>query len=117
MNKKIAYGILVRADCGRFGKLIEEVENTYLKGNNDYPTTPTEAYNLLVNNYKNYSTNKRTARQGGLEQVAFVTKGKEFETGKEFPNIKCFKCGKMGTIRVIVQKRMRMEEFLKRYAR
>jgi len=66
MNKKIAYGILVRADCGRFGKLIEEVENTYLKGNNDYPTTPTEAYNLLVNNYKNYSTNKRRIVGGNI---------------------------------------------------
>jgi hypothetical protein len=95
MNKKIAYGILVRADRGRYGKLIEEVENAYLKGNNDYPTTPTESYNLLVN-YKTYSSNKRTISQGGLEQVAFVTEGKKLKTGKEFPHIKCFKCGKFG---------------------
>jgi len=46
LNKTIAYGILVRADRGHYGKLIEEVENASLKGNNDYPTTPTEAYNL-----------------------------------------------------------------------
>jgi hypothetical protein len=95
LNKKIAYGILVRADRGRYGKLIEEVENAYLKGNNHYPTTPTESYNLLVN-YKNYSSNKRTISQGGLEQVAFVTKGKKLKKGKEFPHIKCFKCGKFG---------------------
>jgi hypothetical protein len=71
------------------------VENMYLKGNNNYPTTPAEAYNLLVN-YKNYSTNKRTATPGGLEQAAIVTEGKILKTGKEFPYIKCFKCGKMG---------------------
>jgi hypothetical protein len=95
MNKKIACEILVRADRGRYGKLIKEVENAYLKGNNDYPTTPTESYNLLVN-YKNYTSNKRTASQGGLEQVAFVTEGKKLKTGKEFPHIKGFKCGKFG---------------------
>jgi len=95
LNKKIAYGILVRADRGRYGKLIEEVENAYLKGNNDYPRTPTEAYNLLVN-YQNYSVKKRTAIQEGLDQVAFITDGKKLKTGKEFPHIKCFKCGKMG---------------------
>jgi hypothetical protein len=35
LDKKIAYGLLVRADRNRYGKLIEEVENSYLKGNND----------------------------------------------------------------------------------
>jgi len=75
-NKTIAYGILVRADRSRYGKLIEEVENDFLKGNNDYPKTPTEAYNLLVN-YRNYVTvNKRNAAQSGLDHVAFVTDGK-----------------------------------------
>jgi hypothetical protein len=57
MNKKIAYGILVRAGRGRYGKLIEEVENTYLNRSNDYPWTPTGAYNLLVH-YTNYNANK-----------------------------------------------------------
>jgi hypothetical protein len=41
-DKTITYGILVRADRSRFGKLIEEIENDFLKGNNDYPVTPTE---------------------------------------------------------------------------
>jgi hypothetical protein len=34
--------------------------------------------------------------QEALDQVAFVTDGKKIKTGKEFPHIKCFKCGKMG---------------------
>jgi hypothetical protein len=108
-DKTVAYGLLVRADRERYGKLIEEIENDFLKGHDDYPRTPTEAYNLLVN-YRNHVTvNKRTVNQGGLDKVAFVTEGKKFkgEGGKthdkpldkdflKFPDIKCFKCGKYG---------------------
>jgi hypothetical protein len=66
-NKTIAYGILVRADRSRYRKLIEEVENDFLNGHDNYPKTPTDAYNLLVN-YRNYITvNKRTVTQGGLD--------------------------------------------------
>jgi hypothetical protein len=95
-DKTIAYGILVRADKVRYGKLIEEVENDFLKGHDDYPKTPTEAYNLLVK-YRNYITvNKRPTPSGGLDQVAFVTEGKRQRTEggeNKYPHIKCFKCG------------------------
>jgi hypothetical protein len=108
-EKTVAYGLLVRADRERYGKLIKEIENDFLEGHNDYPKTPTEAYNLLVK-YRNHVTvNKRTANQSGLDQVAFVTEGKKLkgEGGKtndkplgkdslKFPDIKCFKCGKYG---------------------
>jgi len=96
-NKTIAYGILARADRSRYGKLIEEVENDFLKGNNDYPETPTEAYNLLVN-YRNYVTvNKRNAAKSGLDHVAFVTDGKRQRgDDKQYPHIKCFKCNQFG---------------------
>ena len=50
--EKVAYGLLVRTDRNRYGKLIEEIENSFLKGNNDYPTTPME---LLLVNYKNFN--------------------------------------------------------------
>ena len=76
-DKTIAYGLLVQADRGRYGKLIEEIENDSLKGHDDYPKMPTEAYNLLVN-YRNYNNpQKRNAAQGGLDQVAFVADGKQ----------------------------------------
>jgi hypothetical protein len=75
-DKTVAYGILVRADRNRYGKLIEEIENDFLKGNNDYPKTPTEACNLLVN-YRSYNNNqKRAATQGGSDHVAFLAEGK-----------------------------------------
>jgi len=89
-NKTLAYGILVWADRARYGTLIEEVGNDFLKGHDDYPKTPTEAYSLLVN-YRNYITvKKRNVQQGGLEQVAFVTDGKRQRTDGEenkFPHI------------------------------
>ncbi len=30
LNKKVAYGILIWADRGRYGKLIEEIENNFM---------------------------------------------------------------------------------------
>jgi hypothetical protein len=90
----VACGILVRADRDRYGKLIEEIENNFLKGQDNYPKTPTESYNLLVN-YCNYITiNKSNA--GQLDQVAIVTDGKKQKADEDimsimkFPNIKCF---------------------------
>jgi hypothetical protein len=96
LEKKISYGLLVRADRNRYGKLIEEVENSYLKENNDYPRTPTEAYNLLVN-HKNYNSGERNLSQTeGLDQVAFVMEGIRIKSDGNFPHIKCFKCNKYG---------------------
>jgi hypothetical protein len=98
-DKTIAYGILVRADRSRFGKLIEEIENDFLKGNNDYPEMLTEAYNLLVN-YMSYNNNKWTIGQGGLDHVIFLADGKrqkqEGGESRHFPHIKCFKCNQFG---------------------
>ncbi len=70
-----------------------------MKGHDDYPKTPTEAYTLLVN-YQNYGNmSKRTATQGGLDQVAFMTDGKKTKLDGsflKFLHIKCFKCGEYG---------------------
>jgi hypothetical protein len=88
LDKTVAYEILVRADRGRYGKLID------LKGNNDYPETPTEAYNLLVNYRYN---NKRNVTGGGLDQVAFLADGKKQK--REYPHIQCFNCQKQGHYR------------------
>jgi hypothetical protein len=102
LEKKVAYGILVRADRNRYGKLIEEIENDFLMGNNNYPETPTEAYNLLVN-YKNYnSTNKRNGPPpGGLDQIAFVATGREedeqeIKPKKDRSKLMCFNCLQYG---------------------
>jgi hypothetical protein len=56
-NEKINLGseqylaviFILRADQVRHGSLIREVENQYLQGTNNYPSTVTDAYNLRTN--------------------------------------------------------------------
>ena len=49
----MAMSLISGANRIKYGRLIEELENSYLKGNkNEYPKTVTDAYNLLLN-YKN----------------------------------------------------------------
>ncbi len=45
----MAVAFLLGADCARYGRLIEILENDYLQGQNKYPRTVTTAYNLLSN--------------------------------------------------------------------
>jgi hypothetical protein len=70
-----------------------------LKGHYDYPKTPREVCNLLVN-YQNYgNSNKRMATQGGLNHVAFTVNENRTKfdgTLLKFPQIKCFRCGEFG---------------------
>jgi hypothetical protein len=42
-------GFLLGSDRARYGKLIEDLENDFLQGHNNYPTTITAGYNLLTN--------------------------------------------------------------------
>jgi hypothetical protein len=51
--KCLAVAFMSVADKKIYGKLLEELENDYTRGINNYPTTIPSAYNLLVN-YKNY---------------------------------------------------------------
>ena len=48
----------------KYRRLIEELENSYLKGNeNEYPKTVTDAYNLLLK-YKNDPRNHSVGNTG-----------------------------------------------------
>ena len=56
-RKAHAMAFLKRADKGRYGLLITELENQFTRGTDQYPTNITEAYNLLVN-YKKPATSR-----------------------------------------------------------
>ena len=49
----LAVAFIMHADKRRFGKLQEDLENDYTKGNNNYPLDLVKAHQLL-NDYKHY---------------------------------------------------------------
>ena len=61
----MAMAFISGANRIKYGRLIEELENSYLKGNEkEYPKTVTDAYNLLLN-YKNDPRNHAGSNTGG----------------------------------------------------
>jgi hypothetical protein len=74
-DRFLAVAFLLGADCFRYGTLVEEIENNYLrnKGGSSsagtYPTTVAEAYNYLCN-YKKDPEN--LSRLLGLETQATI---------------------------------------------
>ena len=48
-NRYLAVAFMLGSDKARFGRLLENLENDYLQGQNNYPTSITAAYNLLPN--------------------------------------------------------------------
>jgi hypothetical protein len=75
MDRFLAVAFLLGADCFRYGTLVEEIENNYLrnKGGSSsagtYPTTVAEAYNYLCN-YKKDPQN--LSRLLGLKTQATI---------------------------------------------
>ena len=48
-RKMHAIAFLKRADKGRYGQLITDLENQFTRGTDQYPMSVTETFNLLVN--------------------------------------------------------------------
>ena len=45
----LAIAFLLNSDRNKYGKLIEDLENSYLHGEDKYPKTVTSAYNIMMN--------------------------------------------------------------------
>ena len=43
----LSCAFIVASDPKRYGRLVEELENDYTKGNNNYPTNMVKAYQLI----------------------------------------------------------------------
>jgi Zinc knuckle len=105
----LAVAFMLGADRTRYGKLIEDLENSYLQGQSNYPKTVTEAYNVL-SNWKQDPRNFVRMGKTGTEGVVFNTNGeKATEPGtgtvlanvakkpeKSKDHITCFKCNEKG---------------------
>jgi hypothetical protein len=48
-ERYLVMAFMLSADRARYGRLLEEMKNKYLKGTNNWPTTVTGAYHLLTN--------------------------------------------------------------------
>ena len=94
---------LHQRDRHRYGKLLEELENDFTKGNDDYPVTLVNAYHLL-SEYKHYQP--KFVPTDSSSSVAFVrknTKNNSWISEKDKDDLwmlkaTCHKCGEIGHI-------------------
>eukprot|EP00978_Attheya_sp_CCMP212_P006553 scaffold15183_cov61-Attheya_sp.AAC.2 len=102
----LAIAFLLNSDRNRFGRLIEDLENSYLHGKDNYPKTVTSAYNIITTWKQDLRNMVRGATNDGIsflnvedgeknEEEADVTLATDGKT-KEFPHITCHRCGKKG---------------------
>ena len=94
--RSTAMAFLLGSDRARYGRLIEDLENDYLQGRNNYPTTIAAAYNLLT---KWKQENRYGWRPPSADGVSFTTA--DGEPGKKPPrtgksHITCHRCTKKG---------------------
>ena len=106
----LACAFILGADKIRFGKLLEDLENSYTQGDDKYPKTMTDAYKLLVNWKQDPRNLMRAVRPGTTTgEVAFVNVDDDVSEmtgtalvtvagrdGREHPNIRCYQCQRMG---------------------
>ena len=88
-SKLLACMFLKGSDGTRFGKLIEELSNSHLAGNTDYPTT-VEAMMMMLSHRMDGNRLERKEPVSGPSERSFAQGG----SGR-----RCFKCGKLGHLK------------------
>jgi hypothetical protein len=105
-EQSIAVAFLNKVDKTRYGRMLEDLKNSYLLGQNNYPTNLTDAYNLVVN-WQQDPQNRVHFGAGPNDGVVFAhnTEGNDDEEGEvalanhgksNKNHITCFKCNKRG---------------------
>lgn len=100
-ERYLRYVFICAADRSRYGKLMEDLENSYVQGHDKYPKAMTSAFNLLI--YWRYTP---VPAQGigtrGNDGLAFATTDEGRKgTSKKKPEppieeIQCYRCKCMG---------------------
>jgi hypothetical protein len=92
-SKFLAMAYLLAVDKQRYGKLLDELENYFTKGTDNYPNSVMNAYNLVVNHKGQQRVVSRLFNDS--EAVSFAN-----VDGKKVPpdiaTIKCYACQNMG---------------------
>ena len=92
---------LAQADKRRYGKLQEDLENAFTRGNSDYPQNMVQAFKL-INEFKHWQPRSTVA---DVTTTAFAQKGSrnnnQNNNGSDdwHKNATCHQCGKKGHIR------------------
>ena len=93
-ERSLAVAFMLTADRLRFGKLIEDTENSFLQGTNKYPVTVNDAYHLL-SNWKQDPRHGLREVNGG--EISFVNDGdKKSKAVKDKKDVTCHRCKKKG---------------------
>ena len=102
----LAIGLLVRSDRGCYGKLLEDLENDFTQGCDNYPATLQQAYSLLVH-WKQDPCNIIHLIGGTNDGVAFTNISTETSDrgnndsqtgGSRIEHHRCYNCGEIGHI-------------------
>ena len=96
----LSCAFVIASDPKRYGRLVEELENDYTKGNNNYPINMVKAYKL-INEYKSCIPRTSLPEVSG---VAFSQQGnpKAAQRTAEWKNkAVCHNCGKKGHIKPV----------------
>ena len=95
----LACAFVINSDLRRYRRLIEELENDYKKGNDNYPRNMVKAYQLL-NEYKQWNPRETLPESSG---VAFLQQGNYNKFVQRTTEWKkkttCHNCGQKGHIR------------------
>ena len=95
-ERTLAVAFLLSADRMRFGKLVEDMENSYLQGNNKYPTTIIDAHHLLAN-WKHDSCLGLKDVIGGEINFLNADREKQFTKAKaKVKEVTCYRCQQPG---------------------
>jgi hypothetical protein len=90
---------LQQSDRRRYGKLLEELENAFTKGNDDYPVTLVNAYRLL-SEYKHWEPKSTPSESSSVAFAQQTDKDKDKRKDDSWQlKATCHHCGEVGHIR------------------
>jgi hypothetical protein len=93
-EKYLACAFILGADKTRYGRLLEDLENSFTQGSDKFPKNMMNAYNVLVN-WKQNPQNYLRVVDGSTDGAMFVTDGIQSTEGPAFAG-KCWLCKEYG---------------------
>ena len=93
-DKILASIFLAGADKKRYGTLIENLNNTFLAGNDQYPVSIDDTLTLL-SHYQDHRSGGRqnSGNEGGKTETSFA------QASKQLGRIRCFLCNEFGHVK------------------